>query len=47
MVKNGLADDGVCIDGICSKIQIMKSMLVLHMAWSAYAYRCHIIGNTY
>ena len=31
MVKNGLADDGVCIDEICSKIQIMRSMLVLHM----------------
>ena len=31
MVKNGWADDGVCIDEICSKILIMKSMLVLQM----------------
>lgn len=31
MVKNGLADDGVCIDEMSSKIPIMKSMLVLQM----------------
>jgi hypothetical protein len=31
MVKNGLADDGICLDEICSKMPIMSSMLVLQM----------------
>jgi hypothetical protein len=31
MVKNELADDGICIDEIWGKIPIMKSLLVLQM----------------
>jgi len=31
MVKNGLTDDIMCIDEVCSKIPIMKSMLFLQM----------------
>jgi len=31
MVKNELAEDGICLDDICGKIPIMKSMLILHM----------------